>query len=304
MSFRCVDDIGRVDSHAAISHLGGQAAKHGIIDEMSSVSCKHERRNPNGNPLISSVLFGHLEFVKMGKNTFSVIDCQGTTVKKKRAMGECKLAGSRSSNPLSLGHMTSSVHTVLKSQLATTFQEVADQVVRELGLDPRDVENERTLRRRVYDVLNVFVAMGLVIKEGKSIRYRPSETLFRRTVSSANLQDKEIRIRSLELDLIGKSRILVGWELLISRNRSLPRPTVTIPVTKTLFVGFKSASDGCYDQALDGHKITVHSESPPDLFSPLEVIDKLNFTLEDRYSIINQHPTLHALIPLLFPDNS
>jgi hypothetical protein len=195
--------------------------------------------------------------------------------------------------------MTSSVQAVLKSHLSTTFQDVADEVVRELGLDARDVENERTLRRRVYDVLNVFVAMGLVLKEGKSIRYREGRGSTESSVSSTGLEDK---VHSMELDLIGKIRILVGWQLIISRNRRLSRPRVTIPVARTLFVGFKQISDQCYDHTSNGHRVIVHSESPPTIYSPLEVIDKMDFTPEERCAVVNQNPSLKAIIPIMFPD--
>jgi hypothetical protein len=207
----------------------------------------------------------------------------------------------RSVTPLSLSNMASKILSILKTRHSTTFQEVADEVVREVGSEDADSENERTLRRRVYDVLNVFLATDLVERDGRSVRFRRSRS--RREYSATNSLAQ--RIRNLEIDLQSKARVLLGWELMMLRNRlQIEEDSVTVPLTRTLLIGFRSCSVEYYDQSLDGHKITMHCESSPGLYSPLEVIDKLEFSEEDRYRLLSSHPELQGLIPIVFPGRS
>ena len=58
----------------------------------------------------------------------------------------------------------------------TTYNEVADELVGELT-DPRCTSptdqqyDQKNIRRRVYDALNVLMAMNIIFKEKKEIRY-------------------------------------------------------------------------------------------------------------------------------------
>jgi hypothetical protein len=196
--------------------------------------------------------------------------------------------------------MSSTILTIMKTQPLSTFQEVADEVVREVGSEIGDSENERTLRRRVYDVLNVFVAAGLVEKDGKTVRYRGSAVCESCGSSVNSLRQK---VHNLEIDLQSKVRVLIGWELMVFRNRvSCESPSLKVPVKETFFFGFRESSVEYYDQALDGRKITIHCHSSPGLFSPLEVIDKVGFNEEDRFRILEQHEELRSLLPVVFPN--
>lgn len=70
-----------------------------------------------------------------------------------------------------LRHFAVRVCEVVRARgaLAATYAEVADELVAELGTDDKNV------RRRVYDSLNVLLAVGIVERCGKAVRWRGRE---------------------------------------------------------------------------------------------------------------------------------
>lgn len=56
----------------------------------------------------------------------------------------------------------------------TTYNEVADELVREfVTMRPNEsVYDEKNIRRRVYDALNVLMAMDIISKERKEIQWK------------------------------------------------------------------------------------------------------------------------------------
>jgi transcription factor Dp-1 len=59
----------------------------------------------------------------------------------------------------------------------TTYNEVADELVREVlaersDTEPRGKYDEKNIRRRVYDALNVLMAMDIISKEKKEISWK------------------------------------------------------------------------------------------------------------------------------------
>jgi hypothetical protein len=203
---------------------------------------------------------------------------------------------------MSLCNLSASILPILQSRESVTFQEVADEIIRRLAPDTSDGENERTLRRRVYDVLNVFVAVGFAEKDYMTMRYHISPAGQRSKNSLSAVQE---RIHTLELDIRSKSRVLLGWLLMINRNRALAvRPDPTFSVKENLFVGFPvSPSESC-DRAPDGRQLTMQCPGLPTFYSPLEVIDRLGFTDEDKSRILVGIPSLRGLIPLILPNGA
>lgn len=58
----------------------------------------------------------------------------------------------------------------------TNYKEVAEELVNEIGLgeacDKRSMGEAENLKRRVYDVLNVFEAVGLIVKDHKNVFWK------------------------------------------------------------------------------------------------------------------------------------
>lgn len=75
-----------------------------------------------------------------------------------------------------LRHFSMKVCEKVERKGVTTYNEVADELVSEFT-DPRYVQSEqaqydqKNIRRRVYDALNVLMAMNIISKEKKEIKW-------------------------------------------------------------------------------------------------------------------------------------
>jgi hypothetical protein len=156
----------------------------------------------------------------------------------------------RSQNPSSVGGVSSSrksrglrvisvrVNELVALKKQTSYKEVADQLIAELALPPgpENFKEEKNVRRRVYDALNVLISAGVIDKVGKLVKWRKSQKTFSEQANlGADLTDRydregrELRGMSLVerlqsaiadksqrlLDLVKKSQALKG---LIKRN--------------------------------------------------------------------------------------
>lgn len=63
------------------------------------------------------------------------------------------------------------VRHIVCEKKCTSYKDVADSLIMELELQriPDGMKNEKNIRRRVYDALNVLVASSMVAKRGKSV---------------------------------------------------------------------------------------------------------------------------------------
>ena len=52
----------------------------------------------------------------------------------------------------------------------TVDNEKADELVKEFKLDPSITFDEKNIRRRIYDALNVLMAMDIITRDKKNIR--------------------------------------------------------------------------------------------------------------------------------------
>jgi hypothetical protein len=108
----------------------------------------------------------------------------------------------------------------------TTYNEVADELVAELlqgnnGVAPRDpASEEKNVRRRVYDALNVLCAIGVVHKDRRAVRWHG---LPRASVREQSLLENELsRLSSSVRDKDGRIQryrtIVRALERLVQRN--------------------------------------------------------------------------------------
>eukprot|EP00290_Baffinella_frigidus_P002415 CAMPEP_0180184336 /NCGR_PEP_ID=MMETSP0986-20121125/41761_1 /TAXON_ID=697907 /ORGANISM="non described non described, Strain CCMP2293" /LENGTH=499 /DNA_ID=CAMNT_0022137997 /DNA_START=100 /DNA_END=1600 /DNA_ORIENTATION=- len=61
---------------------------------------------------------------------------------------------------------------VVEHKMTTTYNEVADELVKEFKDEETDVCDEKNIRRRAYDALNVLTAMDIIAKDKKDIRWK------------------------------------------------------------------------------------------------------------------------------------
>jgi hypothetical protein len=188
---------------------------------------------------------------------------------------------------------------VLEKAKTTTFSKVADQVVAALGQhEVGSASEQQTLRRRVYDVLNVFCAAGLVTKDSKAITLRPISAP--PSMPSEATQPVRSRLAIKEATLIERAQLLIYNKLLIDRNRRRMRPPFAVQLP-AIFVAFKDVGNGEIKRALDGGKLEIVANSAPLFFSPMNVFQLLQFGIQGQLECLRTMPKLAGLEAKLFP---
>lgn len=189
----------------------------------------------------------------------------------------------------------------LRMKQVTTFQEVADYIVAKIGHQKSERSAEKTTRRRVYDVLNVFLASELITKENKSIRYQSLVALSDDTAMPPTSQDLARVCKEKQEQLVRLIRLLLAYKSLIARNEKTMRPPTAIPVP-FIIVGFNSNIAGGSKAALNGKKLEMYALANPSFYSPMDVF-KLKFSDEVQRQVLREIPELAACESLVFPQS-
>ena len=118
-----------------------------------------------------------------------------------------------------LRHFSAKVCAKVEEKGVTTYNEVADDLVQQIGLELGKCDH-KNIRRRVYDALNVLMAIDIIRKEKKEIRWLglPNETV-------DDLRELEIEKAAIQERIGEKSRNLkeilrrcISLKNLIDRN--------------------------------------------------------------------------------------
>lgn len=204
----------------------------------------------------------------------------------------------RQQKPLCLSSLAEDVLHFIQERTNTTFQEVADMIV-----SKDDSSNEKTTRRRVYDVLNVFAAAGLISKEARSIKYQPLAHISE--LDNLSPQDKDLAkdCEDKRTMLMQRIKLLLSYKALIARNKQVARPVnaVQMPV---IIVGFNNNILGESNSSLDGRSVEMNASENPIFYSPMDVFAKLQFPVDLLRTLIKEPHTrgLEACEDLVFQD--
>lgn len=129
-----------------------------------------------------------------------------------------------------LRHFSMKVCEKVKAKGTTTYNEVADELVAELT-DPRcqspsDPQyDQKNIRRRVYDALNVLMAMNIISKEKKEIRWLglPTNSLQEATSMESDKVERLERIKAKTKQLQDLILQQIAFKNLVERNREAER---------------------------------------------------------------------------------
>mmetsp|Transcript_27276 Transcript_27276/g.80230 ORF Transcript_27276/g.80230 Transcript_27276/m.80230 type:complete len:350 (-) Transcript_27276:337-1386(-) len=132
-------------------------------------------------------------------------------------------------NNKGLRHFSMKVCNKVEEKMRTTYNEVADELVAEFvpgdGTSPLDqAYDEKNIRRRVYDALNVLMAMDIIAKEKKNITWRGLPTNARQEAHRLQV-DAETRRERIEHKRLQLQELLtqqISFKHLIQRNRASP----------------------------------------------------------------------------------
>ncbi|CAJ1954641.1 unnamed protein product [Cylindrotheca closterium] len=153
----------------------------------------------------------------------------------KRAKTKASPAGEKSNR--GLRHFSIIVYNKVKEKGTTTYNEVADELVQKVLSERSDEmkgkDDEKNIRRRVYDALNVLSALDIITKEKKDITWNGLPT-----AKKQDLQQMKDEIAQRERQLQEKKQVLkellvqkVSFHNLVNRNShsAMPRDHIPLP---------------------------------------------------------------------------
>lgn len=122
----------------------------------------------------------------------------------------------------------------VKSKGTTTYNEVADELVTEFSIDPimtfsgqhtpglAEPFDQKNIRRRVYDALNVLMAINVISKEKKEIKWIGLPT--KATQECSNLEEEKKKLIEMIEEKRSQVRSLIiqqiAYKKLVERNKS------------------------------------------------------------------------------------
>ncbi|KAI7840071.1 hypothetical protein COHA_006201 [Chlorella ohadii] len=147
-------------------------------------------------------------------------------------------AGAGREEPLgkasALRHFSLKVCEKVESKIDTSYEEVANELIADIAAEvaagtAEAATDEKNIRRRCYDALNVLEAIGMITKTKKSIRWKGWPTGLGRSAEE-RLRSERLRAmerldqkRQLLEDAIQKCYCLSN---LVSRNHAVPLPVL------------------------------------------------------------------------------
>ncbi len=221
-----------------------------------------------------------------------------TTATKKRKTGK----GNKG-----LRHFSMKVCKKVEEKGVTTYNEVADELVKEFAKqnltapqEGRKTYDEKNIRRRVYDALNVLMAMDIITKQKKEIRWRglPSNAKHdldalqnQRVKLLQSIQEKKAHLQELLLQQI-------AFKNLIARNsqtQDAPEET-RIPLPFIIINTSNQTVIRC-EMAEDRGDIFFNFSAPFEIHDDNEILKRLNLHLADPEELPKLIP--RQLIPYL-----
>ncbi|XWS55673.1 hypothetical protein CRYUN_Cryun09bG0021300 [Craigia yunnanensis] len=131
----------------------------------------------------------------------------------------------------------------LESKGSTTYAEVADEIIEEFVTAQTntavslDEFHEKNVRRRVYDALNVLMALNIITREKKEIRWKGLSTTQRNDLEELKavhvqlingIARKAAYLKDLEEQIAGLQNIITQNQQLL-KNNSAPKEGFTLP---------------------------------------------------------------------------
>jgi transcription factor Dp-1 len=106
-----------------------------------------------------------------------------------------------------LRHFSMMVCQKVEEKGTTTYNEVADELVKKVVADRRKLNptaklDEKNIRRRVYDALNVLMAMDIIAKDKKEITWKglPTTSSSSGTTQAVELMQRELEFRKHQVE--------------------------------------------------------------------------------------------------------
>ncbi|KAK8833990.1 hypothetical protein M9Y10_025551 [Tritrichomonas musculus] len=194
-------------------------------------------------------------------------------------------------NKICLKNLAPHTMELIRDLKTTTSEDIATCIIEKLTFQNPGLKGQDTIKRRIYDVINVLSAAGVIDKVGKQIIYQGTSPFFKSIpVNSSVLSESDIkRIQNKEKLLESKIALLTLFKALIQRNFILPEPENRIKLPAIL-VGVKEPSSTILKHPLVRTEIEFTSKEPMVFLAPSEVLMKINLPKESIKAFLEASP--------------
>ncbi|XP_075748048.1 transcription factor Dp isoform X2 [Rhipicephalus microplus] len=205
----------------------------------------------------------------------------------------CKGGGDKGSK--GLRHFSMKVCEKVQRKGTTSYNEVADELVAEFaapeaaglrGGTADQAYDQKNIRRRVYDALNVLMAMNIISKEKKEIRWLGLPTNSAQECQRLE-QEKQRRLeviaakRQQLYDVLLQQiayKNLVERNKVVERNRQTPAPASTIPLPFIIINTNKQTVIDC-SISNDKSEYLFHFDDTFEIHDDIEVLKRMGLAM-------------------------
>jgi hypothetical protein len=182
---------------------------------------------------------------------------------------------------------------VMRELETTTSEDIANMIIDKLTRTTPSRSSQKTIRHRIYDVINVLSAAGVVDKVGKQIvwhggRQAPNA---RPNAAPRATGDDDARIAAKERMLRDKVSLLTLYKALIKRNFA-HEPTADVLGLPVILLGIKDAAQITFTQSLNRCELEVRSTGGLVFMAPSEILQKINLERKTVKGILDLSPEL------------
>lgn len=211
-----------------------------------------------------------------------------------------------------LRHFSKRVCDKVKTKMVTTYKEVADELVAECvgnSNSPTFLYDQKNIRRRVYDALNVLMALDIIAKNKKDITWKglPSGSIQN---SVYLVQEKENRLNSVKRKLLALQEIImqeVAIKRLVKRNQDMenefgPPPNNTFVNLPFMAISANEDTSVEVEISEDQKQYGMSFNDKFSMVDDTEILKTMGFTLGlDRGEVSNEDLNiLKTLVPKAF----
>jgi len=211
-----------------------------------------------------------------------------------------------------LRHFSKRVCDKVKTKMVTTYKEVADELVAECvgnSDSPTFLYDQKNIRRRVYDALNVLMALDIIAKNKKDITWKGLPTGSIQN-SVYLVQEKENRLNSVKRKLLALQEIImqeVAIKRLVKRNQDMenefgPPPNNTFVNLPFMAISANEDTSVEIEISEDQKQYGMSFNDKFSMIDDTEILKTMGFTLGlDRGEVSNEDlKILKTLVPKAF----
>ena len=199
-----------------------------------------------------------------------------------------------------LRHFSMKVCEKVEQKGKTTYNEVADELVAEFAVDTSEGASaldqqydEKNIRRRVYDALNVLMAMDIITKEKKNIMWRglPTNTEQEGARLKMDLASRKERLEKKRFHLQELLTQQISFKNLVQRNGApKAEPGDRIPLPFIIVNTHKETVIDC-EMAEDKQEIFFNFSAPFEIHDDNEIMKRM------QLHCCHSQPELEQLVP-------